>query len=66
MPDPYSTDKLFALLHRLSLFHLHLLLEFLLAEDGDVVLVGEVMAVEGFGQLLNQHLCDGPLKFLLL
>lgn len=63
---PLPTNEPFAfLLHHLP-FHFHPQLVCLLAGNGDFVLVGEVGAVEGFGQVLDQHLRDSPLKFLLL
>ena len=46
-------------------FCLRLLLVYLLAGDEDVVLVKEV-AMEGFRQVLDKYLHNGPLEFLLL
>lgn len=66
LPGPSPSDKPFTLLLCLLLFHLQLLLVWLYAGDGVFVLVGEVSAVEGLGQLLNEHLRNGPLEFLLL
>lgn len=50
-------------LFRLLIFDLHLLLECSLAGDEDVELVGEVTAVERFGQVIEQYLSDDPLEF---
>lgn len=66
LPGLSSSNKPFAPLLRLLIFHLHLLLECSLAGNGDVVLVGEMTAVERFGQVIEEHLRDGPLEFLLL
>lgn len=63
---PSLTDEPLGLLLRLPLFRLNPLLVRSLAGEGGVVFVEEAIAVKGFGQVLNQHLRDGPLEDLLL
>lgn len=63
---PSLTDKPLGLLLHLLLFCLNPLLVHLLAGDGGLVLMEEAMVVKVFGQVLNNHLRDGPLEVLLL